>query len=171
MGKNWRKSKPFYPPKTPVLGGYDGYPRDFSGNVVGGKCKSRVMSNKKLNKFWEFLWLCRTKNVKNEKITHLQNEIQLFIPYSLESFKVRIQFLVQENSNKKTSGAWALAHSLNALRKWLKGVFFGYFLIQTLVISIRLWRARKCARARNFCEFEFFGKNRWLLHQKRIQNL
>ena len=24
------------PPKTPVLGGYDGVPRDFSGNVVGG---------------------------------------------------------------------------------------------------------------------------------------
>ena len=25
------------PPKPPVLGkGYDGYPRDFSGNVVGG---------------------------------------------------------------------------------------------------------------------------------------
>ena len=37
IGRKLTKIKTILPlPKTPVLGGYDGYPRDFSGDVVGG---------------------------------------------------------------------------------------------------------------------------------------
>ena len=32
---------PLYPPKTPVLGGSDVAPRDFSGSVVGGNINRR----------------------------------------------------------------------------------------------------------------------------------
>ena len=44
LNKNWKKSRGQYPPKTPVLGGSDGYPSDFSGNVVGGRFLSNSVA-------------------------------------------------------------------------------------------------------------------------------
>ena len=58
------------------------------------------------------------------------------------------------------------------LKMWKFAKFCYFLLIFSKSSEISsAQRAQKCARAKNFFKNEFFGKNRCVLHHKRMQNL